>query len=214
MPPTEQEDDLDIRLGLIGNGEEIEMAVRAAYETYKRRIVGFVRRQASGLSSDAVADITQETFISLYDAACKGNFDAEQRLLPFLLTLARFRTIDELRRHQRRTRTEEQFVTDMSLYLVGTDAGYEWTQAAIGGRASEIQNLFYAFVATLPPVQRRIAQAVADHLPNDLTDTQIAEVVYERCDERPTVVQIKSAKAQFRMKFKHILNRATNTNNR
>jgi hypothetical protein len=70
--------------------------------------------------------------------------------------------------------------------------------------------LFRQFVKTLPRVQRIIAQVIANTLPGDLTDQEIADEIFLQTGDRPTVAQIRSARNQMELKFRALLKRREN----
>lgn len=224
MLPVEHEDvgldvdDATISLGLaIGSPAEQQDALRFAWTKYRKRVAGFIYHCAPGLSPDSVATATNDAFRGLYKKATGGTFDPDKPLLPLLFTIAKARTVDELRRKfsrraefESRLRTDDDFAEEVGRRITGTDVGFHWRLAVSQGKALELKEIFLQFVGTLPPVQRVVAQIIADALPGDLADADIANVIFSETGSRPTVVQIRSARNQMEMKFRTLLERGEN----
>jgi DNA-directed RNA polymerase specialized sigma24 family protein len=211
-------DDVTISLGLaIGSPSEQQEAFRLAWTKYRNRVASFIYHLAPGLSPDCVATATNDAFRGLYAKAIGGNFDPDKPLVPLLFTIAKARTIDQLRRKfsrraefESKFRSDDDFAEEVGRRITGTDVGFQWRLAVSQGRALELKEIFLQFVGTLPSMQRRVAQVIADALPGDLANTDIADVIFLETGSRPTVVQIRSARNQMEMKFRTLLERGEN----
>ncbi len=205
-------DDADISLLLDGDAEEQEEAITFAFQKYGKQLVRYSASRAPGLSFECHEQAALQALQDLHDMARTGRFDLDRPLAGLLFTLTLRRTIDQLRRFTRIRDFQEKLDDDDHLAmrvhesLYGTDAGREWSLIASREEARSVQEQFRSLVATLPRVQQLVAQVMADALPGDLTDAELADGVFALDGKRPTVVAVRSARTQIRQKFRKILN--------
>ena len=201
-------DETEIVLKLIGTDREREEGLSLAFKKHGQTVFRYIVHLAPGLPTDCQQEAVLEALRALHRMAGEPDFDADRPLLPLLFTLAKRKTIDQLRRFVPRREFEERLEDEADLAaevarrLIGTDIGAEWRLAASLERAREIQDRFRALIPTLPPVQRLVAQVMADALPGDLKDNEVADAINALSGQRPTVVQVRSARVQIRDKFR------------
>jgi DNA-directed RNA polymerase specialized sigma24 family protein len=204
-------DETDIVLKLIGSTREREEGLDLAFKKHGETVFRYVVHIAPGLPTDDQKEAVQRAFLALHKEAAEPDFDLDKPLLPFLFTVAKWRAIDFLRSYIRHRDFAEKLddndhlAEEVARSLGGTDIGFEWKLAVSQERAREIQERFRAMVPGLPKVQRAVAQAMADALPGDLKDNEVADAIYALTGSRPTVVQVRSAREQVRLKFQEIL---------
>jgi DNA-directed RNA polymerase specialized sigma24 family protein len=204
-------DETEIVLKLIGTHREREDGLNLAYKKFGEIVFRYVVSRAPGLPTASQKEATLEAFRVLHRLSSEPNFDIDKPLLPLLFTLANRKAIDLLRtliRHRdfaERLDEDENLAAEVAKRLVGTDVGFEWKLAVSQERAKEIQERFRALIPTLPAVQQLVAQVMSDALPGDLKDNELADAIYALSGSRPTVVQVRSARAQVRQKFRAIL---------
>ena len=202
-------DDVTISLGLAtGSLSEQEEALCLAWAKYRKRVASFIYYHAPGLSPDCVATAQP----MMHSEAC-----TKRQQVAILFTIAKARTIDQLRRKfsrhgefESRLRSDDDFAEEVGRRITGTEVSFHWRLAVSERRALELKEIFLQFVGTLPSMQRRVAQVIADALPGDLSDADIANVIFLETGSRPTVVQIRSARNQMEMKFRTLLERGEN----
>jgi RNA polymerase sigma-70 factor (ECF subfamily) len=78
-----------------------QQAFAAIVERFKGPVYGLCRRYVPGPDAE---DLAQDTFVRAF--VHRERFDPERPLLPWLLTIARHRCIDHLRRRDQRQRPE------------------------------------------------------------------------------------------------------------
>ena len=203
--PSLNED--EIRLGLLGDEAERDAALTSLYDQYSEQLVGYLERKLPGLPPDLAANAMVDTFRALNDEVVAATFDYDRPLTSFLFAVVWNKGVDELRRFTCRALGNSDFYDVVGESLQGTEMGREWAQDVQVGVADELAQEFRDFLFSLPPVQRQIAQVIADNFPNRIPEEQICEEVFRRTKKRMTVVQVKSAKREIRRKFKEILNK-------
>lgn len=195
-----------VKLGLMGTEEEREDTLKALYAHYSEDIVRFLERKLPGLPADLVINAMLDAFRALNEAAVTRTFDYDKSVVNWLFRVAWHKGVDELRKYSRRTLGNSEFFDTVGEYLEDTEVGRQWRFYTKTREADAIAQEFRDFLLTLPPVQRQVAQIMADSFPDAVPEDEICEEIFGRTGKRPTVVQVKSAKREIRKKFKTILN--------
>jgi len=120
---------------------------RRSYGQLLREIIPVLRRAIRRLwpmaQNSEIDDIVQETLKSLH--AVRNTYDKSRPFLPWLLGIARYRLLDEQRKHMRSSKREVALDDrDETLFAIDTNTDYSETDA---------DNLKEA-ISQLPPRQR------------------------------------------------------------
>ena len=203
-------DEDEVKLGFLGSPAERELAFEKLFRNYSRRIVAFIEQRYPGLPSDLSVDAMVESFRALYDDVENGSFDVDRPLEPYIFSIANRKAIDQLRKFGRRPQLaelseDEDGCTEIAAALAGTETGAAWSEVVQQAAANEIASRFKAFLADLPPVQRQVAQVLAEHFPAGLQHSEICDEILRRTGHRPTSIQVKSALKEIRRKFDSLL---------
>lgn len=193
---------------------ERDAAVNELYEACKHCVAAFIRNRFPGLSSDGLASAVQDTFIGFRRSLDRHRFDSQAGFLTHLFLIARRRGIDELRKETGRTWKLVPFDEQSQELLESADIGRDWTDACEGEGTEGIASLFREMLAKLPRIQRQIAQVMADFFPHQLSLEEICDELCKRTGRLPSRVQVKSARAHVRRKFKIALKRGRMLNSK
>lgn len=145
-----------------------------------------------------------DTFRIIYKKACAGTLDVDRPLRPLLFTISRRRAIDEGRKRSTRLKKDDEIAAAIGDALAGTDTGSGWKIfCGEGERAAAIFFEFRAFVRTLPPKQKMVAEVMADAVA--LGPQEIVKEIYARRQVVVSAVEVKGAKQALVSKFREIL---------
>lgn len=205
IPAAPRLDEDEIKIGLLGTQEAHGRAIETLYRHYDYRVMCFIVKNFPGLPYDLAAVAVQETFIALSTAARRDSFDFEKPLEAFLFRTARFKAIDEYRKVGKSASSKDELYEGVGKALAGTEASELWRKAQDAGKALALRSDFLDFLQTLPPRQRQVAQVMADKFPRKLTEAEICDEIFRRTNDRPTAIEVKSALAQIRIKFRALL---------
>jgi DNA-directed RNA polymerase specialized sigma24 family protein len=205
--PTEEDLDLEIQIGLLGDEAERREAVTKLFNRYKGRLMIFLENKRPYLPAEDAASAVHDAILEIHRMAEERPKDLERPLRPLLFTIADRRAVDLWRKQSRRIRSDDELTEDIGNALAGTETGSAWREFCsvqdTGSLASEVREEFRAFVATLPKKQRLVAGVLADDLL--LSDIEIAEELRTRWKLVVPVVEIKGAKQALMKKFREIL---------
>lgn len=202
--------DLQARIGLLGNENEREEAIRLLMSRFEVPIMAYLARNFSDLTSDDRASAVHDAFVAIHRKAIDRTLDVNSPLHPLLFSVAKRRAVDFRRKASRRIRADGELKEEVGEYLKGTDTGRDWALAVTLSKAGEIIDEFRGFVATLKGQQKRVASVMADSLPDLLNDQEIADEIFVRSQIRITVMEVKGAKNALMAKFRELLRRKLN----
>lgn len=203
----DQDFDLEVLVGLLGDSEEREAAVRRLFNRYGRPLMAYLRKKLPSLPAEDVASAVNDTFVAIFRKAEDGSLDVERPLKSLLFTIAKRRGVDLMRAKASRIPLDDQITEEIGSTLEGTAIGNAWSAACETEKVAEIVEEFRRFVGTLPPQQKRVGSILADFLPDWLTDTEISDEIYRRWSQRVPVVSVKGAKQALKEKFREVLKR-------
>jgi len=221
---TPSAEDEEIKKGLTGTPQEREAAFEKAYARFAKPLASFIRESvAPTLDSDEIATAVSETFCGLARYIDRGRFRKEGALSTILFSIARLKAYDLLRGKTCLKRggqecegdenaasvdcelSDEEFATCVSQRLVKAPEIRElWRTAADAGAANEIIRQFRLWVARLPHLQRKVAQALLKHF-GDVTNKEISDEIAQGGHPRPSEASIKSARKEITRKFKTLI---------
>jgi DNA-directed RNA polymerase specialized sigma24 family protein len=195
----------EIKLRLMDSDVERNDALGVLYELLSEKLLSYLERSFPGLPSDLAANAMVDAFRALNEKVIEGTFKYDHSVVGFLFGVGWNKGVDELRKFTCRALGNSDFFEWVGESLANTEIGRLHTQHVGQERADEIAQEFRDFLLTLPPVQRQVAQVIADNLPTDVSEEAICSEVLRRTEKRMTVVQVKSAKREIRKKFRAIL---------
>lgn len=210
--PTTCPDEDEIKIGLLGDEQEREDALRALWKYFSPRLMSFIEKKLPGLPLDLATDAVSDAFRDLAKRVFAGTFDFDPPIGRFLFTAAHRQAVDELRKYGRRPMAKADFYETVGESLTGTEVGRDWHELVTAGKASAVLEAFREMVPSLPPIQRQVAQVVADSLPDELSREEICAEIHRRTGARPTGIQVKSALGEVRRKFRELLKRVRRGN--
>jgi DNA-directed RNA polymerase specialized sigma24 family protein len=179
--------------------------MKHVHRIFAPRILAYIRKRFPGLSDEHTEEAVMDVFSGLYVAVRNGKFDIDPPLEAFLFSLARRKAIDHLRQQQGPKGTKTLAAEDIGDFLIGSEIGDAWKDLVQKDRATRITRLFLEFIASLPRVQRQVAQVMAENFPDKLEYAEYLDIIQERTGSRPTSVQVKSALSQIRLKFHDLI---------
>lgn len=206
LPQVSDEMDLDLeaQLGLLGDDSEKRDAIRVLYLRYRERLMCFLESRIAYLPSDEAANAVNDTFKIIYEKACAGTLDVNRPLRPLLFNISYCRAVDAVRKRSARQKQDDEFAADIGEALSGTDTGSAWKIfCGEGDLAENIFAEFRAFVPTLPPKQKMVAEIMADGV--GWGPQEIAKEIYNRRRVVVSAVEVKGAKQALLNKFRDIL---------
>jgi len=210
--PTTCPDEDEIKIGLLGDEQERERALLALWKYFNTKLMAYITRKLPGLPLDLAASAVSQAFCDLGGKVLGGTFDFEQPISRFLFTAAHREGVDQLRKYGRRPLAKTDFYETVGECLSGTEVGREWQDLVSSGKASAVSDAYREMVPSLPPIQRQVAQVVADFLPDELSREEICAEIHRRTGSRPTGIQVKSALGEVRRKFRELLKRVCRGN--
>lgn len=220
----------EIKQGLRGDEQRQFEAICKAIDCYADPLASFIRENHPTLDDHEVATAVEHVFKELAVMAKRGGVKEGGSLKSLLFRMARFNGIDEARK---RSKYLHRFVTtqllreghgddpsdelsdDDVLSIVaaklseapGIAAAWrvvtqEWTPAKESA-AIQITREFKIWIGTLPRLQRKVAQSMANHF-GDITDEEICDEI-ARTGKRPPLGSVKSARREIREKFTSLI---------
>ena len=193
-------DEEQVRLLLIGTEEEIGQALSLIENHLRRRICVWLRKQQAWMSSEDLADAWQETLMGVCKAVRAKRFDANQPLIPWLLSIASARGIDQRRRKTSRKRA----LAAVGEALRGTRVGRVW-EVRLAEERNEILACVRAEILRLPEKQRRVMQVFDEGYP-DTKDMQVLRVEVSKVSgQEETLASVKRALQEARRKVRDCL---------
>ena len=167
---------------------EREQAIDLLFSRFQKPLMKFLADRFGDLDPDDRTSAVHDAFSVVHAKAQAGTLDMESLLLGLLFTVAQRKAIDLRRRASCRIRTDVELTEEVGDYLVGTETGRDWSLAVTLGKTTEVIAEFRQFVPSLKGQQRRVASVMADFLPDWLTDTEIADEVLIRTQQKITVM--------------------------
>jgi len=204
--PTEEDIDLEIQVGLLGDEQERREAITKLFSRYKERLMCWLENKHPLVPSDDLATAVHNAFIEVYRMAEDRPKALDDPLRPLLFTIADRRAVDESRKYLRRRRANDEIDKQIEAALGGTDTGAAWRAFCTSNEnnllASTIRKEFRAFAAALPRKQK----VVAGVLINDLLQSD-GDIVSELRSRNIvlTTMEVKGAKQALMKKFREIL---------
>jgi DNA-directed RNA polymerase specialized sigma24 family protein len=204
---TDEDFDLEIQIGLLGDEEERQDAATKLFNRYKERLMIFLENKRPYLSADDAATAVNDAIIEIFRMGETRPKDLEDPLRPLLFTIADRRAVDLWRKRSRRIKSDDQLTEDIGDALKESEIGNAWSdycrQSEYRERLSEIKQEFNEFIVTLPKKQRLVAGVIADDF--QLSDQEISEELRLRSNLVVPVVEIKGAKQALMKKFRELL---------
>lgn len=205
LSPADEDLDLQARIGLLGDRQEKQDAVRTLFARFQAPVMKFLADLFSDLDPDDRASCVHDAFQTIYQMAEDSTLDTEKPLAPLVFTIAKRRAIDIRRKNSRRIKTDGNIAGEIGDLLRDTETGRDWHHARVLDKAEEVQEEFRKFVASLKGQQRRVASIMADFLPDTLSDQEIAQEIQTRSGQHMTTMEVKGAKNALMKKFREIL---------
>jgi len=126
-----------------------------AFEELHRRYASLLKTQVARVLHDefTAEDVVQEIFTDLWTSADRYS-QSKGKVIGWLMTIARRRAIDRLRKFQCRQRAEDRLENDMEKQPSA------WTHTRIEGdiESSEMQRLLSSLLDRLPDAQRQAVE--------------------------------------------------------
>lgn len=195
-------DEDEMKLLLIGSDSERARGVTLMHDHYAKPLWSYVLRKFPGLRND-IGGIVDETLIAVWKMAENNTLELNGSLAQLLFKIARNKAVDILRANRRRfVQTTDEDLFEVADRLAETEVGAYWRKVAAAHEAKDIQQKFLFFIDSLPPVQRAVAEVMAENFPDELGQEETTNEIYKRTGERPTVASVKRARAVIREKFK------------
>ncbi|MBI3867701.1 MAG: sigma-70 family RNA polymerase sigma factor [Verrucomicrobia bacterium] len=210
---TVQPDEDHIKLGFLGSYEERAEALEQLWQMYSSRLTSYVEGEFPALPKDLVANAVLDAYRQLFSKVEAQDFDLDRPLVNWLFKTCWRRAADERRKYVRRPLNSAELLDCIGNDLEGTEVGSDWQELARQDKAKEAAEEFRRFLLTLPDVQHQVAQVEADFYPDKPNREEICEEIYRRTGKRPTVVQVKSARAQIWQKLRSFVERRKNRKN-
>jgi DNA-directed RNA polymerase specialized sigma24 family protein len=198
-------DTAEISILLISSQDEQKRAISLIDKHLRGAICFKIRQVALSLSPEELTQVYQEVLLNVWDAAREKRYDANQPLLPFLLTLAHRRAVDWIRKTQTRRKNESELLDEVAKALKDTKVGEVWQIVAEKNDGHNRMEIIRRAIMRMPHRQRQVAAVIIEHFPEELTSQQICDEIYDKTRERLTVLAIKSARQEARKKIKDVL---------
>ncbi|HUS34341.1 MAG TPA: hypothetical protein VM680_03215 [Verrucomicrobiae bacterium] len=221
----------DIKSGLCGDKKSQTEAIYRAYERYADPIAAFVSEKWITFDSDEVRTVVNDVFIELAKKVSDGTFKLGGSLESLLFMIARRRGTDLWRKKKRRderfvsagdmdsgvpTASEDEITENVHNILAQSpELAAAWRElsqqrtSADEAVTNEVFRRFNISLASLPAVQRKVAEVMAVHF-GDVTDEEIVEELAE-LGYRIPLGSVKSARREIRRKFETLMNRKERT---
>lgn len=172
-------DEERIKTLLAGDAKAIASGLNWLDQHYRHRIAGFVRRRCRTLSPDELAEVWQETLLSLYRMIASGNFTPDGALEGLLRILAMRRGQDRLRRNATWTRP----ITVQLQQLQEPQLIEKWLGLTALQR-QELVELICESIDRLPPRQHTVWRVYVAHYPESSQLDYLTEEVRKATAEQ------------------------------
>lgn len=169
--------------------------------------MGFLAEHFPDLEADERAMAINDALSEIYRRSLDGTLDSNNELSGLIFTVAKCRAIDLRRHHSRRILSGAKLPESVGDYLKDTEVGSDWRYVAILDRAADVMAEFRTFLGSLPRQQKRVASIMADALPDQMTDREIADEILNRFGVHVSQLEVKGAKQALMKKFREILKR-------
>jgi RNA polymerase sigma-70 factor, ECF subfamily len=144
LQQTYRSDD-DLMKGVVNGESEALEGIYHRYESLLRAVISPVMRDES-----EVDDVLHDVLLQLWQQGDRYNPN-DRGLRGFLVTLARRRALDRVRRRTAYRRAQENLQGDMDNPLVNRDA-----VAVNQAQANDLSDLLHRFIGELPEAQREV----------------------------------------------------------
>lgn len=195
---TTDVDETEIALLLIEGKVERTEGLRKLDKGYRMRICACLRSHFPGMRPQDVTECYSDVMIQFmqtleaYDASPgSSSFNPNEPLLPYLLTIARRRGIDWLRKSKR----HDEFIQYVGTSLAGTEAGMCWKGLDAVVR-NEIRDEVRMAIAKLSPKERLVWGVFVDALETTgerPSEQELCELVRKKDGPDHTFISVKRA---------------------
>lgn len=187
---------------LLGSRDDVSNALEQIICHLRDGLCGWIRKCFPGLSPEDLADVWQDTLVSVLKAVKDGRFDAKRPLVPWLATLAYRRATDLTRRKT----SSSEMLARVGQELTGTVVGECWRGFTATQRDEALQ-LTRKHILTLPRMQRVVLQVFSDRYPEtarmEVLRTEVARVL----GDEVTIATVKRALQEGRRKLRECFQR-------
>lgn len=201
----------EIALMLTGNIGEKKEAIRLINQHHKKLIIFWIRKTSLSLSQSELEEIYNDVLLSIYQASGKPDFDVSEDIRPLLLTIAKRRVCDFIRKKKNYKKTkltlDDDFIDAINGDIVDTKVGEAWQNAVKKEMGGILQDQIAAAICRMPNRQRQVAQIIIDEYPTKLSYKDIRDLIYRRHGEQCSVIAVKSALGEIRTKINELLDR-------
>jgi len=194
--------DRRIRTLLLGGRAEVSDALEQIVCHLRDGVCGWTRKRFPGLAPEDLADVWQDTLVSVLKAVKSRRFDATRPLVPWLCTLAYRRAADLTRR---RTSSSE-VLERVGQQLAGTDVGERWSALSAMQREEALE-LAREHILTLPRMQRVVLQTFSDRYPETARMEVLRTEVSRVLGDDVTLAAVKRAVQEGRRKVREYFER-------
>jgi hypothetical protein len=209
LTPEDEMLDLEARCLLLEHDlAKKQEAIRLLKTRYERPLMAFLGDLFGDLEHDERAMAVNDALSEIYRMSIAGTLDSNNELSGLIFTVAKYRAIDIRRHHSRRIPSAAKLPEGVGDYLKDTEVGSDWRLAATLDYAVEIMEEFRAFTKSLKArQQKRVASVMADALPDQMTDREIADEIFARFGSHVSQLEVKGAKQALMNKFRELLKR-------
>jgi len=144
ISPIESRSDAELMEAVVRRESDAIQEIYRRYESILRSVIQSVLHE-DGETDDALNDV----FLQLWDHA--DRFIAEKGLHGFLVTLARRRALDRLRRRLAYRRVTERFETELKAECRDAVRGHDFQPPN-----SDLADLLHGVIGTLPSLQQEV----------------------------------------------------------
>ena len=190
----EEQDDLEIRLRLIGSEEEIAQGLALVDKKYQERVTGWLRGKWPTMQSAPLPMAWVETLLALLKLVRAGKFDADDPIEPWLRTVIKRKAIDIYRADCRADTPAEDLEA-----LAGRVIGPRWDRLT-SVEKRELARIVRDAIETLPPKQRIVWRVFSGHFPDTLNMKYLQMAVSELIGEEETLASVMRALQEGRPK--------------
>jgi RNA polymerase sigma factor (sigma-70 family) len=191
--------------------DSADLGVERLVAEYGEQILRYLKRVTRGLlDTHELMAACQETIVGVIEKVRRPGFDPS-RPLRVVYAIARNKGMDALRRRGHRARDNDAvFLDSVADDLKDTDLGFQARLHLGPAEAKEMREIVQAFIATLPPRQRLVAQCFVDNYESFRerdTYRPLAEAVGAVTGKAESVTAVKSDWRFAREKIAAELNR-------
>ena len=191
-----------IKTLLLGNRAEVSDALEQIICHLRDGLCGWIRKCFPGMASEDLADVWQDTLVSVLKIVKSGRFDATRPLVPWLCTLAHRRATDLTRRKT----SSSEVLARVGRELAGTDVGERWRGLSAMQR-DEALELTLEHILTLPRMQRVVLQVFSNRYPQTTRMEVLREEVSRALGDDVTLAAVKRALQEGRRKLREYFER-------